>query len=87
MTRRSGFKVQSQPGEVFVLSKIICEFGNYDYVGSMNWQQFLPIVLILGVAFVVVWRSSGQKKHVHGENCGCDHHHGPEADKKNPAPR
>lgn len=53
----------------------------------MNWQQVLPIVLVLGVAFVLVWRSSGQKKHVHGDNCGCGHDHGDDSAKKNPAPR
>ncbi len=53
----------------------------------MNWQQVVPIVLVLGVAFVFIWRSSGQKKHVHGDHCGCDHQHGEETAKKTTAPR
>jgi F0F1-type ATP synthase assembly protein I len=41
------------------------------YVGSMNWQNILVLVIVLGVATFFVWRSSGTKKHNHGCNCGC----------------
>jgi hypothetical protein len=51
----------------------------------MNWQQFLPVVLILGVVFVFIWRSSAPKKHVHGEHCDCGHDHGNDAKKEKSA--
>ncbi len=42
------------------------------YVAPMNWQQFLPMIIVLGVAVGFVWWSSS-KKHDHGCNCGCAH--------------
>jgi len=33
----------------------------------MNWQQFLPLAVILTVAFIFIWRGSGSKK----PGCGC----------------
>ena len=39
----------------------------------MNWQQFLPLLIVLGVGAIFVWRSSSPKKHEHSANCGCDH--------------
>ena len=48
----------------------------------MNWQQFLTLVIVLGVAVVLVWRSSAPKKHDHGCDCGCPNHHEGEARKK-----
>ena len=50
----------------------------------MNWQQFVPLVIVLGVAMILVWRSSGKKA-----NCGCDggcaHDHPSEKKKENAA--
>jgi len=42
----------------------------------MNWQQFLPLFIVLVVAVIFVWRSSGGKKTGCGSNCGCSHDHG-----------
>jgi hypothetical protein len=33
----------------------------------MKWQQFLPLVLVVVAAVVLVWRSSGKKS----VGCGC----------------
>jgi len=41
----------------------------------MNWQQFLTLLIVLGVGAIFVWRSSSPKKHEHSANCGCDHEH------------
>jgi len=48
----------------------------------MKWQQFLPLVLVLVAAVVLVWRSSGKKT----GGCGCSGQcaHTPEADPKKP---
>lgn len=43
------------------------------YVGSMNWQQFLLVVVVLFAAALFVWRSSGKK--TGGCKCGCEHGH------------
>jgi hypothetical protein len=51
----------------------------------MNWQQFLPLVIVLGVAVVFVWRSSGEKKHRPSCGCGCEHSHEVEAKKEKSA--
>jgi len=50
----------------------ICALTVCSYVASMNWQQILPIVIVLGVAVFFVWRSSSQK-HDHSCGCGCAH--------------
>jgi len=39
----------------------------------MSWQQFLPVLMVLGVGAIFVWRSSSPKKHDHSCNCGCEH--------------
>jgi hypothetical protein len=59
------------------------------YVGDMNWQEFLPLIAVLGVAAFFVWRSSGQKKHGHDHSCGCSCHHETEVEtkKENSSPR
>jgi len=48
------------------------------------WQQFVPLVIVLGVAMILVWRSSGKKA-----NCGCGgdcaHDHQGEKKKENAA--
>ena len=41
----------------------------------MNWQQFLPLLIVLGVGAVFVWRSSSPKQHDHDCGCGCDREH------------
>jgi hypothetical protein len=51
----------------------------------MNWQQFLPLVIVLGVAVVFVWRSSGEKKHRPSCGCGCEHDHAAETKKEKTA--
>jgi hypothetical protein len=43
----------------------------------MNWQQLVPIGVVLGVAAIFVWRASSPK-HGHGCNCGCAHADEPE---------
>ena len=48
----------------------------------MSWQQFLPLVIVLGVAVIFVWRSSTPKKHEHGCDCGCPNHNENESPKK-----
>jgi len=37
----------------------------------MNWQQILPVALLLSAAALLVWRSSGKK--AGGCKCGCAH--------------
>ncbi len=63
----------------------ICAIPVCRYVGSMNWQQFLLLILVLGVAVVFVWRSSGKssggKCGCHGD-CGHDHDHDHESESK-----
>jgi hypothetical protein len=54
----------------------ICAAGDCGYVGDMNWQQFLPLFIVLVVAVIFVWRGSGGKKTGCGSNCGCSHDHG-----------
>jgi len=41
----------------------------------MNLQQFIPLAIVLTVAVIFVWRSSGSKPHQHDCGCGCDHEH------------
>jgi hypothetical protein len=41
----------------------------------MNWQQFLPLFIVLVVAVIFVWRSSGSKETDCDGHCGCSHHH------------
>jgi hypothetical protein len=41
----------------------------------MNWQQFVPIAIILAVGFAFVWRSSGTKKPDCGCGSACAHDH------------
>ena len=50
-----------------------CAIWFYDYVASMSWQNILTLVIVLGVAAIFVWRSSGSKDHKHGCHCGCAH--------------
>ncbi|HEY5345968.1 MAG TPA: hypothetical protein VIK62_06450 [Verrucomicrobiae bacterium] len=59
----------------------ICAIWVCRYVGCMNWQQFLTLMIVLGVAVIFVWRSSSPKKHEHSHNCGCDHEHDSEKPK------
>ncbi len=49
----------------------------------MNWHQFLPMLIVLSVAVVFVWRSSSPKKHDHNCNCGCAHDAKADAPKEN----
>jgi hypothetical protein len=44
-------------------------------------MNFLPLVIVLGIAVFFVWRSSGQKKHEHTSSCGCNHEPDAEAKK------
>jgi hypothetical protein len=55
------------------LENSICTNPVCRYVGCMSWQNVLTLVVVLGVATVFVWRSSGTKKHNHGCGCGCAH--------------
>ena len=50
----------------------------------MSWQQFLPLLIVLGVGAIFVWRSSSPKKHDHDHSChcGCDHEHDTETKKE-----
>ena len=48
----------------------ICFCG---YVGSMKWQQFLPLALVVVAAMLMVWRSSGKKAGGCDCKCACSH--------------
>ena len=39
----------------------------------MNWQQFLFLIIVIGAAVALVWRSSGKKSGGCGCKCGCAH--------------
>ena len=39
----------------------------------MNWQQFLPLLIVLVAVVLFVWRSSGKKSGGCGCQCGCSH--------------
>jgi hypothetical protein len=42
----------------------------------MNWQQLILLAVVLAVAVVFVWRSSGAKKSDGGcDCCDCSHDH------------
>jgi hypothetical protein len=60
-----------------------CAIGVYGYVGTMNWQQFLPLVIVLIAVVLFVWRSSGKKSGDCGCKNGCSHEHESEAKKPN----
>jgi len=47
----------------------------------MKWQQFVPLILVLGAAVALVWRSSGKKT---GGGCQCGCAHEPDAKSKKP---
>ncbi len=49
----------------------------------MNWQQFLPLVIVLVAVVLFVWRSSGKKTGGCGCQSGCSHRHDSEAKKEN----
>jgi hypothetical protein len=51
----------------------------------MNWQQFLQLLIVLGVGAIFVWRSSSPKKHEHSANCGCSPEDKTETKKENDA--
>ena len=40
----------------------------------MNWQQFIPLIIVLAVGAIFVWRSSSPKKHEHDCHCDCHEH-------------
>lgn len=63
----------------------ICAPADCDYVGGMSWQNILTLVIVLGVAMIFVWRSSG-KDHKHGCGCGCAHEDETESKKDKAAP-
>jgi hypothetical protein len=48
----------------------------------MNWQQFLPLIIVLVAVVLFVWRSSG-KKSGGGCKCGCSHEPESAAKKEN----
>ncbi len=60
---------------MFHAENSICAIPVCSYVASMNWQQVLTLVIVLGVTAIVVWRSSSPHKHNRDCNCGCDHDH------------
>jgi hypothetical protein len=47
----------------------------------MNWQQFFPLAIVLGVAVIFVWRSSSKKSGC-GQDCNCSHEHDSPREKK-----
>jgi hypothetical protein len=53
----------------------ICAIRVCGYVAVMNWQEILPLIIVLGVAAIFVWRSSSPDKHEHGCDCDCHHDH------------
>jgi hypothetical protein len=59
-----------------LFEKSICARADCRYVGGMTWHEILPLAVVLGVAAIFVWRSSGAKKSDGGcECCGCGHEH------------
>ena len=56
-----------------------CAICFYGYVGSMNWQPFLLLAIVLAAVVLFVWRSAGKKSGGCGAKCGCAHNHDPEA--------
>jgi hypothetical protein len=62
----------------------ICAPRFCGYVDIMNWQQFIPIAIVLAVGFVFVWRSSGSKKSECGCGGACAHDHQAPKKKENP---
>ena len=56
----------------------ICAIRDCGYVARMDLKQFLPLLVVLGVGTVFVWRSSSPKKHDHDCHCGCEHEPPPE---------
>ena len=61
----------------------ICTPADCSYVASMNWQQLITLSIVLAVAILFVWRSSGKKSgHGSGCNCGCPHDHADDASVK-----
>jgi len=51
----------------------------------MNWRQFIPVMIVLGVAMIFVWRSSGKKTGCGCNGNGCAHDHPGEKKKENAA--
>jgi hypothetical protein len=49
----------------------------------MNWQQFLPLVIVLVAVVLFVWRSSGKKSGGCGCKGECSHESESEAKKGN----
>jgi hypothetical protein len=39
----------------------------------MKWQQFLPVIIVVVAAVVLIWRSAGKKSGGCGCKCGCAH--------------
>jgi hypothetical protein len=57
-------------------------FARHRFAGMltcMNWRQFIPVIIVLGVAMIFVWRSSGKKT---GCGCGDNCAHDPTENKK-----
>jgi hypothetical protein len=52
---------------------LCCAIWFCGYVGCMNWQQFLPLVIVLVAVVLFVWRSSGKTAGCCGCKCGCSH--------------
>ena len=50
----------------------------------MNWQEILPLIIVLSVAAIFVWRSSSPDKHEHSCNCDCHHGHEEKSNKETP---
>jgi hypothetical protein len=46
----------------------------------MKWQQFVPLILVIVAAVLLVWRGSSKKTRGCGCKCGCAH--GPDAGPK-----
>lgn len=67
------------------LKKVSCAIWFCGYVGSMKWQQLLPLVIVLVAVVLLVWRSSGKKAGGCGCQCGCAHEPDAEAGKKDAA--
>jgi hypothetical protein len=60
-----------------------CAIGICGYVGGMNWQQFLPLAIVLFAVVLFVWRSSGKKSAGCDGKCSCSHDRNSAAEKKN----
>jgi hypothetical protein len=62
-----------------------CAIRFYGYVGSMNWQPFVLLAIVLAAVVLFVWRSAGKKSGGCSGKCGCAQNHDSKAKPENAA--